>query len=74
MSKPSYLTGESACNHNKLIAEMELLEMELNILLRTSSKTWSWEERKQGPIYEGAKPSLDQSETGMNGRGHYVAG
>ena len=44
MSKPLYLTVEEACNHDELFAEMELSEMELYILFRTSSKTWSWEE------------------------------
>ena len=44
MSKPLYLTGESASYNKELIAETKSLEMELSILSRISSKTWSWED------------------------------
>ena len=48
--KLPYLTGKEACSCNKIFAENEILQTELNILLRTSSKTWSWEELSQGAV------------------------
>ena len=38
MSKLLHLTIQEACTHSELIAERKLLEMELYIHLRTSSK------------------------------------